>query len=63
MRDNKFFTKNEKNLRVKHLEGAPKQGALPRSPPLDPAQVTSKHKHCCCPCPKWAGFVYSLILD
>jgi len=27
------------------------------------AQVTSKHKHRCCPCPKWADFVYSLILD
>jgi len=30
---------------------------------LNPAQVTSKHKHRCCPCQKWADFVYSLILD
>jgi len=30
---------------------------------FSPAQVTSKHKHRCCPCPKWADFVYSLILD
>jgi len=30
---------------------------------LIPAQVTSKHKHFCCPCPKWADFVYSLVLD
>jgi len=30
---------------------------------LNPAQVTSKHKHFCCPCPKWADFVYSLVLD
>jgi len=30
---------------------------------LKPAQVTSKHKHRCCPWPKWADFVYSLILD
>jgi len=30
---------------------------------LNPAQVTSKHKHFCGPCPKWADFVYSLILD
>ena len=30
---------------------------------LNPAQVTSKHKHRCCPCPKWADFVCSLILD
>jgi len=29
---------------------------------FSPAQVTSKHKHRCCPCP-WADFVYSLILD
>jgi len=29
---------------------------------VNPAQVTSKHKHFCCPCPKWADFVYSLIL-
>jgi len=29
---------------------------------LNPAQVTSKHKHFCCPCPKLADFVYSLIL-
>jgi len=21
---------------------------------FNPAQVTSKHKHFCCPCPKWA---------
>jgi len=26
---------------------------------INPAQVTSKHKHRCCPCPKWAIFVYS----
>jgi len=30
---------------------------------FNPAQVTSKHKHRCCPCPKWPDFVYSLILD
>jgi len=30
---------------------------------LNPAQVTSKYKHHCCPCPKWADFVYSLMLD
>jgi len=30
---------------------------------INPAQVTSKHKHFCCPCPKWADFVYSFILD
>jgi len=30
---------------------------------FNPAQATSKHKHFCCPCPKWADFVYSLILD
>jgi len=30
---------------------------------FNPAQVTSKHKHFCCPCPKWADFVYSLILE
>jgi len=30
---------------------------------INPAQVTSKQKHRSCPCPKWADFVYSLILD
>jgi len=30
---------------------------------IKPAQVTSEHKHFCCPCPKWADFVYSLVLD
>jgi len=30
---------------------------------LNPTQVTSKHKNFCCLCPKWADFVYSLILD
>jgi len=30
---------------------------------FNPAQVTSKHEHFCCPCPKWADFVYSLILE
>jgi len=32
---------------------------------FNPAQIgpTSKHKHRCCPCPKWADFVYSLIQD
>jgi len=30
---------------------------------INPAQVTSKHKHRCCPCPKWADLIYSLILD
>jgi len=29
---------------------------------FNPSQVTSKHKHRCCPCPKWADFVYSFIL-
>jgi len=29
---------------------------------INPAQVTYKHKHRCCPSPKWADFVYSLIL-
>jgi len=29
---------------------------------LNPAEVTSKHKHRCYPCPHWADFVYSLIL-
>jgi len=24
---------------------------------VNPAQVTSKHTHRCCPCPKWADFV------
>jgi len=30
---------------------------------INPAQVTSKYKHHCCPCPKWADFVYSLMMD
>jgi len=30
---------------------------------MKPAQVTSKHKHRCCLCPKWADFLYSRILD
>jgi len=30
---------------------------------INPAQLTSKHKHFCCSWPKWADFVYSLILD
>jgi len=28
----------------------------------NPAQVTSTHKHFCCPCAKWADCVYSLKL-
>jgi len=31
--------------------------------PLNTNTVTSKYKHRCCPCPKWADFVYSLMLD
>jgi len=27
---------------------------------LIPAQITSKHKHFCCPCPKWADFFIRL---
>jgi len=30
---------------------------------VSPAQVTSKHKHYCCPCPKWADLVCSLVLE
>jgi len=33
-----------------------------RSVSCNHAQVTSKHKHRCCPCPKLADFV-SLMLD
>jgi len=29
---------------------------------INPAQVTSEHKHRCCPCKKWANFLYSLVL-
>jgi len=32
----------------------------PAAPPSHGAWVTTKHKHRCCPCPKWADFVYSL---
>jgi len=30
---------------------------------LNPAEVTSKHKHRCCPCPKWSHYVDSFTLD
>ena len=30
---------------------------------FNPSKITSKHKHFCCPCPKWADFGYLLKLD
>jgi len=38
--DNKFFTKNEENLRAKHLEGATEKGGLRQVPHLPSLKST-----------------------